>query len=382
MAERALIVSSRFPWPAFTGDRVRAVAWLEALAPRAEVTLVAPAGEVPPEAPRLHLVAARRAPWRLAAAAVRTLASRLPATALLAAGYDWRGALAAAERDGGPFDAAVVLLARLDPWVYDGLRGRRLVFDAIDSLAANLDERARAARGPARAAWRLEARRTARLEHDAGKRYHRVLVSAEAERAAFGPATAAVSHGIVLLPVVDGRRDFDIGFWGRLAYFANRNAALELLDQIWPRIRETRPGATLLLAGADVPRRLRRRHGRDGITVISPMVQPAALLRRVKVAVFPLRFGTGQSNKVLEAAEASCALVATPAAVRGLEALAAEAAVESEPERLASRALGLLAEPATAAAQGRRLRAVAERHFARAAACGRLAEIALGRFPD
>jgi len=39
----------------------------------------------------------------------------------------------------------------------------------------------------------------------------------------------------------------------------------------------------------------------------------------------PLRFGSGQSNKVLEAAEAAAPIVGTPQAFRGLAALASHA---------------------------------------------------------
>jgi hypothetical protein len=81
---------------------------------------------------------------------------------------------------------------------------------------------------------------------------------------------------------------------------------------------------------------------------------------------------------VPEAAEASCALVATPEAVRGLDAIAAEAVVEREPERLAARVLELLTDPTAAAAQGERLRLVVERELSRSEACRRLAEAALG----
>jgi len=178
-----------------------------------------------------------------------------------------------------------------------------------------------------------------------------------------------------------GERDFDVGFWGRLAYFANRDAAALLLDDIWPRIRAQRPAATLLIAGADAPRSLLRRDGRDGITVISPMADRAALLRRVRVALLPVRYGSGQSTKVPEAAEASCALVAAPEALRGLEALATDSLVEREPDRLAARVVELLDDPVGTAARGARLRTVAEREFSRAAACHRLAEAALGDRP-
>jgi glycosyltransferase involved in cell wall biosynthesis len=94
-----------------------------------------------------------------------------------------------------------------------------------------------------------------------------------------------------------------------------------------------------------------------------------------------VRFGSGQSTRVPEAAEASCALVATPEAVRGLGTIAAEAIVESDPERIAARVLGLLADPGAAAALGERLRNVAEREFSRSEACRRLADAALGDDP-
>ena len=381
MADRVLVVSSRFPWPPVTGDRGRVVAWLEALAPRANVTLVAPEGRVPTAVPPFRFVPAHRSAVRLSSAAWQTVKTGRPATALLAAGYDWPGALLPAEREWGPFDVAVVLLARLDPWVFPHLRAKRRVLDAIDSLAGNLEERARAARGPWRRLWRLEARRTGQLERDAASRYDRVLVIAESERAAFGERATAIFHGVRLDRRANGPRDFDVGFWGRLAYFANRDAAAYLLEEIWPRIRRAKPDASLVIAGADAPAFVRRRTGRDGITVISPMVDRSGLLRRVRVALFPVRFGSGQSTRVPEAAEASCALVATPEAVRGLGAIAAEAIVESEPERLAARVLGLLADPGAAAAQGERLRLVAERELSRSDACRRLAEAALGDDP-
>ncbi len=378
MAEKALLVSSRFPWPPVTGDRGRVVAWLEALAPRANVTLVAPDGRVPAAVPPFRFVTAHRSAVRLAAAAWRTATAGLPVTALLAAGYDWPGALVPAEREWGPFDVAVVLLARLDPWVFPHPRAKRRVLDAIDSLAGNLEERARAARGPARFLWRLESRRTGTLERNAAARYDLVLVIAETERAAFGERSSAIFHGVRLERRATGPRDFDVGFWGRLAYFANRDAAAFLLEEIWPRIRRAKPDASLLIAGADAPAFVRRRTGRDGITVISPMAERSALLRRVRVALFPVRYGSGQSTRVPEAAEASCALVATPEAVRGLDAIAAEAVVEREPERLAARVLELLTDPTAAAAQGERLRLVVERELSRSEACRCLAEAALG----
>lgn len=374
---RALLVASRFPYPPYTGDRIRATAWIEALA-GAEATLVAPRGRQELVPPGCRVVTAARAPQRLAACAARILVRGLPATSLLAAGFAWRQALRAAMSVGGPFDVAIVQLARLDPWVFRHLPPCRRILDAIDALGANLSERAAASLGVASAFWRQEAARTARLEMECGRRYDAVSVVAESERAAFGERAVAISHGTVLGPPATAARDIDAAFWGRLAYFANEDAARFLLDEVWPAVRRRRPRATLLVAGADAPAWLRRRGGSDGVTVESPLRDREAALRRVRVAIVPLRFGSGASNKVLEAAEASCAVVSTPEGVRGLPELAFEVELAHTAEELASRLVGLCECPAMAEAQGRRLREVVESCYSRDTARRRLLALARG----
>jgi polysaccharide biosynthesis protein PslH len=375
---RVLLIASRFPWPPHTGDRVRAVAWLEALAGHADVTLVAPRGTPPAGGAPCTIVAVPRAPVRLVGAAMRVLLRNLPWTSLLAAGHAWKRALRAAELTSGPFDASIVQLARLDPWVFAHLPPGRHILDAIDALGANLDERASAATGLARVLWRREAARTARLEAECGRRYDAVSVVAPGECAAFGDRAVAIPHGVVLGPLADGPRDIDVAFWGRLAYFANADAARFLVEDVWPLVRAARPGCSLLVGGADSPAWMRDVSGTNGITVQSPLTNREATLRRVRVAIVPLRFGTGMSNKVLEAADASCAVVSTPEGVRGLPELAAEVAVGRSAGELAARVLELLQHPDQAREQGRRLRRVAESWYSRASAGQRLLALVRG----
>lgn len=373
---KALVVSSRFPWPSYTGDRIRTAMWVEALCRRGcEVTLVTPAGDGPP--PPCRAIAAPRSAPALAAGAVRVLRDGLPATALLAAGHDWRGALAAAHEGIGEFEVAVIVLARTEPWVGAFVTARRTVVDGIDSLAANLDERGRAAIPPASWLWRLEARRMARLERSLPVRHDTVVVVAETEVAGFAGRAVVAGLGVELRPIGETARGFDVGFWGRLPYFANRDAARVLLDEVWPLVRRQMPQATLLVGGVGAPAFVRRRHGRDGVTVVSPMDDRAALLRRVRVALFPIRFGSGQPTKVLEAAEAGCAIVATPAGVRGVGELAFNALVGRDPAELAAHAVGMLRDPDRTVARGRAARAIAERDYSLDAALARLAAIAL-----
>lgn len=370
---RALLVTSRRPWPAHSGDRLRALLWMEALRGH-RVTLVTPVGTGEREdGGAVSLVEVRRPPTALAGAAARVLRHRLPLHTLLAAG-DWRRAVARAAEREGPFDVAIVLLSRLVPWL-PPLPARRTILDAIDSAAVGMGERARAARGPARLFWRREEAAAERLEALAARRFDAVLAVTAEESARFGKRGVTLPVGVALPPPgPPAERTVDFAFWGRLPYFANRRAADLLLDRLWPRIRARRPQATLVVAGAEAPRRLRARSGRDGVTVVSPIADRDALLARVRVALLPVEHGSGQSLKTLEAAAAGCAIAGTRRAFRGCEHLAAAALVEDDLDRLADRAVEML-ESGCFAAAGVRLRALVEAHDARPALMARMARL-------
>lgn len=363
-----LLLSSRFPWPPFTGDRLRASIWLSALEREANVAFVSPDGRVPADAPRFHFYPAASAPWRAVTGMTHLLAGA-PVHALLAAPYNWREAIERAQKDLGEIDATVVLLSRLDPWVRSSLPSGFRILDAIDSLRRSMEERAKESSSLTRALWRVESRSVARLEKDAAAFYDRVVVVSEEDRAEFG--AIVISNGVAISPLTDAPRTFDFAFWGRLAYFANADAASWLIQEIWPAVRGLLPNASLLIAGADAPAHLRAAHGRDGIVVQSPFEDVAALTRSVKVALFPVRFGTGQSNKVLEAAEGGATIVATPHAMRGLDALTPHAFLAEETADFARASVGALSDASMASAA----RAIVEANYSRQQTLERLSAV-------
>ena len=153
--------------------------------------------------------------WRSPAGLARVLRDGLPATALLAAGHDWRGALAVAHLGVGEFEVAVIVLARTEPWVGAFVAARRTVVDGIDSLAANLDERGRAAIPPGVVAvaprgsggWRASSDRcrcgTTRSSWSPSPR-----------SAGFAGRAVVAGLGVELRPIGETARGFDVGFWG------------------------------------------------------------------------------------------------------------------------------------------------------------------------
>jgi glycosyltransferase involved in cell wall biosynthesis len=371
---KALVVAPRFPWPPYTGERLRATIWLSALEQEGEVALVSPGGTVPGRAPRFRFYPARRSLRHGVRRAVAAIRDGLPFQCLLAASYDWKSAIAQARREAGRFDVTVILLSRLHPWVSESL-DRGTVLDAVDSLRRSAAERSRSATGLRRWFWQIEQRRMGRIEQEAARSYERVVVVSEEEKPEFGRAVA-VGNGIPAGALAAAHRDFDLGFWGRLPYFANADAATWILDGIWPAIRALRPDATFVLGGAEASRSLRNHARRRGVPLVSPIEDIAAFARRIRVVILPLRYGSGESNKVLEAAEAGCAIVATPEALRGLAPLASFARIESSTAGLARAAVELLADDAARRRMVEGLRSVIERHYARTATLDRLSAIA------
>ena len=108
------------------------------------------------------------------------------------------------------------------------------------------------------------------------------------------------------------------------------------------------------------------------------MENRSQLLRHITVALFPMRFGTGQSTKVMEAAEAGCTLLVTPEAIRGLDYLMPHAEIESDARRIADAAIALRSDVERARRLATSARAAVEAHYNRDTTLRRLRAIATG----
>lgn len=362
-AMRALVVASRFPWPSTTGDRLRASEWIASLADESDVTLISPPGNAALLPAGVRHVAASVSPFRAAGAAFRTLVRGLPFQDALGGRVGWNGAFT--DLRGERFDVVVCLLTRTLPWIDAKALAPRLIVDAVDALSRSMEERSRGARGPFRAFWAREARLTAVREAAAARDADAVVVVGEAERQPFEGFAKVIPVGVEILPLGDSPRDLDCAFWGRLGFFANRDAAELLVREVWPVVRAAKPDARLVLAGADAPSSIREAHGRDGVEVESPMRDRVRLLRRARVAVMPVRFGTGQSIKLLEACEAGLAVAAFPAALRGVQFPAEAAEVRTTPEELARVVVAMLRDRDATARMGEAGRVWVSREFDR-----------------
>lgn len=107
-------------------------------------------------------------------------------------------------------------------------------------------------------------------------------------------------------------------FVGNLTYTPNVAAAMLLADEILPAVRERHPGATLDVVGPH-DARLARVAEVPGVRLTGRVPDVRPYYAGADVVVAPLRHGAGTRIKILEAFAYQRPVVATPAAVAGLD---------------------------------------------------------------
>jgi glycosyltransferase involved in cell wall biosynthesis len=225
------------------------------------------------------------------------------------------------------------------------------------------------------------ARRTAkgmqdrRAERRAARQAH--LVLGYSERVAEGIGGVPVPAGYLLpdapRPPVERPTAVVAADWR----WPPNQWALDRLLRSWPTVRDSVTGARLLLAGLG----LEAVGTTPGVDVLGPVADTAELLADAAVLPFPCPATSGPKVKVMEALAAGVAVVTTPAGVEGLDLPAGAGAALSdaaaEPEAFAKDIVGVLRDPAWAAALGMAgRRAMASGHTPAAAASARVAAVA------
>ena len=156
-------------------------------------------------------------------------------------------------------------------------------------------------------------------------------------------------------------------FIGSFAHLPNLLGLEAFLREAWPRLREA--GAVLhVISGADPEHYLDLYGDRVQVDLRGPQIEWDAYVadvrpayRRAEVVVAPLLASAGTNIKILEAMAMGKAIVATPAALHGLEIQSGrEAVVTASIQDMADAVLALLRDPDGRRAMGRAPRRRAE----------------------
>ena len=373
-----LFLAHRMPFPPDRGDRIRAFNILKHLAKTRRVhfagfvdspeDIAHQAGLEPYTVGRTVVVRTKRRPVALAEALLHRRPVSLTAfdSAAMRAGI---ANILAREA----IDTIYVYSGQMAQYLPED-RDARVVMDFCDVDSAKFDAYADQALGPMRWITRREGRMLADFERQVAARADASLFITEAEAALFrqrgGAGTICVVENGIDLAVFDAEADFApvpgdgplVVFTGQMDYRPNIEAATWFAHESWPIVRARFPDARFAIVGR-APTDAVRALGRiAGVEVTGEVPDVRGWVAAAACVVAPLKLARGVQNKVLEAMAMARAVVASAAAAEGI-AHAGTIRVADTVEALAQDVIALLADPAGAAALGRRARAQVEARY-------------------
>ncbi len=370
---RILCVSDVVPWPARDGYRIRLSHVLSALAEIGPVDLFAAgrgpaaAADIPDDLP-LRRVKVGSAPGVRVTPSVlaRTLAGPLPRRVL------WRNWLAAqrelrawaepaydlvwySHADAlaglGPIPAPASVL---DVDNLEDMRLRSLRAAHLRGLRSVLRHPRRSADLPAQLRYRtagalatFDARRWTRLQRRLANQVDAILVCSELDRRRLGAANAVVIPNGYDEPAPSGNGSDGgrvMSMVGLFHYGPNSDAARFFVDEVLPRVRTRIPDAAVRFIGRH-DGHLGDLANRDGVAVTGEVESVAGALGGTRVAIVPLRAGSGTRLKVLEAFASRMPVVSTTLGCEGLDVVAGRhLLVADTPEGFADACTALLSD--------------------------------------
>lgn len=378
-----LFLVHRAPWPPDRGDRIRSWHLLKALAKLAPTHVAAYADNEDDAAlalPMLHDVAMSSfVPVRDHSAAVAAALS-LARLAPLSNGLFGGGGMAEHVSDviaTRPISHIVAFSGPMAQFVPKHFAGR-VIMDFCDVDSAKFEAYA-AADGrwsPMRSVHAYEGWRLAAWEKRVAKRADMSLFVSEAEAALFRARTGLGADAVRCLELgIDLERFDPAGDWavldpsqrpsgplavftGQMDYRPNVDAVVGFAHDVMPRLRARVPDAQFAIVGRAPTPEVRALAALPGVTVTGAVDDTRSWLAAADAIVAPLSVARGVQNKLLEAMAMARAVVASPSAATGIDAVAGRDLIVADgPQAMAEALIALYADPARGAALGRAARA-------------------------
>jgi sugar transferase (PEP-CTERM/EpsH1 system associated) len=386
---RILFLSQRVPYPPNRGDKIPTYYYVRHLARAHDVTVACLADgreDLVNAAGLRPLVRAVEAvPLSRGRAKLRSLAALAGSRPLTAAYFDEPELRRRVRRlvKVGRFDLAFVFSSGMAPYV-EGFSSLPRVIQFADLDSQKWAHYASFAPPPKRWIYQTEARRLLEYERRIAHTFTQSLVCSPRELEDFhrlipGTPVRCIANGVNLdffHPTGATKAPDSLVFTGVMDYLPNVDAVVWFCRDVLPRVRAEVPGVTFTICGASPDRRVRALAGIPGVTVTGSVPAVRPYLDRAEVAVVPLRIARGIQNKLLEAMASGLPVVATPAAVGGIQARdGRDLFVADAPDRFAAAVVGLLRDAQLRAETGSAARAAVEANYRWERSLARLDEV-------
>jgi glycosyltransferase involved in cell wall biosynthesis len=246
--------------------------------------------------------------------------------------------------------------------LHPDLAGKPAVLGVMDTWHLNVIARSEASTGLRRAVLRADVARISRFEATAYRPWDRVVPSNEDDMETMLALDPSLRMTLIPIgfdasayaPDPEAKRDPNlIIFHGAMGYAPNVEAADFLAREILPLVRDELPDARLALVGRDPSARVLALADLPGVEVTGGVEDMRGWLTRSSVWVGPFLNGTGIKTKLLEAMATDLPCVVTSIGGRGLALDSGAFLVGETAQELAAHIVGLLRDPARAAALGK-----------------------------
>lgn len=351
-----LFLSAWFPYPPNNGSKLRIYNLLRGLAQAHEVSLISLAEDAAapvPEALRAICREVRVIPDRpYNAASTRALLGLLsPTPRVLVDRHSPEMAAAIWEAiDSGQYDRVVASQWYMAAYL-DAARGLPAIFEEAE-VGVFHDKVAHAASLAGRLRHRLTTLKMQAYFRGLLRRFTAVTVASPAERdllQAMAPGYSRVEvipNGVDLAgyagPYPEPAPDSLI-FTGSFRYSANWEAMEWFVGQVYPLIKQRRPGACLTITGDHAGRPL---PPAEGVTLTGFVDDVRPLVASSWISLAPLLSGGGTRLKILEAMALRTPVIATRKGAEGLDAQPGEhLLLADDPAEFAAATVRLLEEP-------------------------------------
>lgn len=366
-----LFVAHRVPYPPNKGDKIRSYNVLRHLAARHRVHLCAfvddPADLAHEQVLRKLCASVQLIPLNVRIARLRSLAGLADGRPLGLPYYHDRqmqahvAALARDRRIEHVFVFSSTMAQYVDRHV-ESLAGATRVLDMCDVDSDKWRQYAQRHRWPLSWVYSREGELLGKVEREYARDFDATLLASNNEADYLRKAAPESAHKVhamrngVDVEFFDPARASEtpfaadlevIAFTGAMDYWANVDAVEWFAREVLPAVVRRRPGVRFYIVGSNPTEAVRRLAELPAVAVTGSVPDIRPYLRHARAVVVPLRVARGIQNKVLEALAMARPLVATKAALEGLDHRPVPTvALANEPDEFAAAVIATLDRPA------------------------------------